>query len=349
LCVSDIFAKQTTDIFPEQEHFCTEINLFDAGVNNTIVHFRKAPPTSDHQPTRVRRWGEHREEFEHNVELLPTASQLALQDGVFREHAGRSDGAAAAGVPLGMICYISKGMVIHADERKAQGTFRAEDLVQEKRDARHPKPFIEGKDIVRWVVRRIRYLEWGTERAPARFSRQTFPELHEAPERLLALRICGDTPTVTFDDRQVYCNHTAIVFVPWHLLRGVRNRSIRKSAKYSDESKPLESQTGCLREDLENLSSEYHVKYLLAVMNSSWACQFLRNVRRTQTDIYPDDWKQLPIPTGTPEEQEEIAALVDEILALYAKHGHPLPAGADEQLRELEREIDERVAALYGL
>jgi hypothetical protein len=123
-------------------------------------------------------------------------------------------------------------MVIHADDRQAQGLFRAEDVVSEIKDGAHPKPYVEGKDIVRWAVNRMRFLEYGTQRAPAMFSRPTFPELHHAKEKLLALRMCGDKPAVHYDDLQLFSNHTVTVLVPWHLLKGVVNRSIDKSAKY---------------------------------------------------------------------------------------------------------------------
>src|SRR5207253_11360121 len=43
--------------------FCSDIDLFDAGVNNTILHFAKEAATAHDTPLRVRRWGESREQF----------------------------------------------------------------------------------------------------------------------------------------------------------------------------------------------------------------------------------------------------------------------------------------------
>ena len=78
-------------------------------------------------------------------------------------------------VRLDRICYISKGMVVHAHESRAPGEFRLADLVSEVRDNRHPKPFAEGKYLARWLPATHRWIEWGTERAPSLLSRPTFP------------------------------------------------------------------------------------------------------------------------------------------------------------------------------
>ena len=84
------------------------------------------------------------------------------------------------------------------------------------------------------------------------------------------------------------------------------------------------------------------MKYLLGVMNSKVARDFLRAHRRSNIHLYPDDWKQLPIPDVPAEQQAPIVALVDKILA--AKRANPT---AD--VSAWEREIDERVYRLYGL
>ena len=84
------------------------------------------------------------------------------------------------------------------------------------------------------------------------------------------------------------------------------------------------------------------MKYLLGVLNSSAARDFLRANRRSNTDLYPDDWKKLPIPDVLPEQQQPIIALVDEILT--AKRANP-----NADLTTLEAALNARVAALYGL
>ena len=117
---------------------------------------------------------------------------------------------------------------------------------------------------------------------------------------------------VAYDDRQLFHNHSAWSFVPWHALSGVRNNSLKKAARYADEKPPRPDLPQ--RERLEALSRRFAVKYLLAVMNSSAARDFLRANRRSNIHLYPDDWKRLPIPDVPPQRQQPLVALVDRIL-----------------------------------
>ena len=170
------------------------------------------------------------------------------------------------------------------------------DLVVDDRDRLHPKPFVEGKHLDCWLPATNKWLEWGTERAPDLFSRPTFSELYEAPEKIFIHRTAGENIRCAYDSTSTLCNHTVIVAVPWHYLSQVRNRSIRKQARYRGE--PRNPQLP-LREELETSSSRFNAKYVLAVMNSSWATEFLRRDRRSNTDLYPNDWKKLPIPDAS--------------------------------------------------
>jgi hypothetical protein len=130
-----------------------------------------------------------------------------------------------------------------------------------------------------------------------------------------------------------------MVSVPWHALHGVRNNSLKKAARYRGE-KPRPDLPK--REALEETSRRFAVKYLLAVMNSSAARDFLRANRRSNTDLYPDDWKKLPIPDVPSTQQQSIVALVDQILA--AKR-----ANANGDISTLEQKLDAEISRLYGL
>jgi hypothetical protein len=83
-------------------------------------------------------------------------------------------------------------------------------------------------------------------------------------------------------------------------------------------------------------------------MNSTFARDWLAARRRSKIHVYPDDWKQLPIAPIPMKEQMEFVRLVDAILVEFEKYGYPLPSDAAERVAELEREINKRVAALYG-
>jgi hypothetical protein len=192
-------------------------------------------------------------------------------------------------------------MVVHVDENQAQGAFELDDLVSETRDKKHPKPFVEGKHLARWVAATHKWLEWGTSRAPSMFSRPTFPELYNVPEKILIHRSSGEALRSCYDFERTLCNHTAMVCLPWHMLAGVRNNSLKKAARYRGEKPPRPDLPQ--REELEATSRRFAVKYLLGVMNSTVARDFLRANRRSNTDLYPDDWKKLPIPDVPAEQQ----------------------------------------------
>ena len=96
------------------------------------------------------------------------------------------------------------------------------------------------------------------------------------------------------------------------------------------------------REQLEQASRGFSIKFLLGVLNSSVARQLLRANRRSNVHLYPDDWKQLPIPDVSLEQQQAVISLVDRILAAKAAN---LTADTSED----EAEIDQLVYALCGL
>ena len=86
---------------------------------------------------------------------------------------------------LGDFCYISKGMVVNANENTEKGAFRKEDLISDSLDAIHCRKYIEAKDIDKYQVKRVRYLEWNTERCPDKLSRPTFRELYDRPKLIM--------------------------------------------------------------------------------------------------------------------------------------------------------------------
>ena len=238
--------------------------------------------------------------------------------------------------------YISVGIVAHADEKVAKGEFELRDLVSNTKDAKHPKPFVEGKHLERWLPADQKWLEWGTSRSPSLLRRQTFEELYTAPEKVISVDMSAgiNRLRVAYDDAQLFHNHSAWSFVPWHSLHSVRNKSLKKAARYRGE-KPLRPDLP-KREELEATSRRFAVKYLLGVMNSGSARDFLRANRRSNIHLYPDDWKKLPIPDVSAAEQKPIVAMVDQILALKRTN-----RAAD--ISALETQLDAAVATLYGL
>lgn len=335
----DFFIKNTCI---ERIDFCSDIPLFEAGISNTIVHFSKVAPDADHKPLRVRRWGENREDFERNFEILAAAAQLEFCSLLFKV-AGTKSQRKEGFTELGRIFYISYGLRANADDRYWQGEFTTDDCLSATKDMIHTKPFVQGKDFVKWTVKSLWYLEWGTDRAPKKFSRPTFPELHESKEKLIAVRTPGAEQKVIYDDQGLHFDASSVGFVPWVLLKGVLNKSINKTTKYRRQA------PGGDREEREELSQRFHPKYLLAIMNSTFTREWLAARRRSKIHVYPDDWKLLPIAPITMEHQIEFVMLVDTILAEFKLHGYSLTSDAAQRVNRLEKEIDERVRKLYGV
>ena len=274
------------------------------------------------------------------VRMLPTDEQKNLTHRTFSSEDGVAKTFGASSVRLEEIFYVSVGLVVSADEKRAQGAFEMDDLVVENEDSTHPKRFAEGKQLGRWVPLKFSWLEWGTERAPALFRRATFPELYEVPEKILVQRSPGPDPKACFDTQQIHFTESTVGFVRWIDLAGVKNNSIKKAARYANETPKRDDLPD--RVGLESISKRFSSKYVLAVLNSSFVDQFLKRIRRSNIHVYPDDWKQLPIPDVSPEQQAPIVALVEKILS--AKRPKP-----DADVSVLEAEVDRLVTALYGI
>jgi hypothetical protein len=138
--------------------------------------------------------------------------------------------------------------------------------------------------------------------------------LYNVPEKILIHRTAGEGLRSAYDNKQTICNHTVIVAIRWILLKGVHNTSIKKSARYPGESKGQKNLPSRTR--LEDLSERFASKYLLGIMNSGTARDYLRANRRSNTDLYPDDWKKLPVPDVGEDLQAPVVRVVGLILAL---------------------------------
>jgi adenine-specific DNA-methyltransferase len=313
--------------------FLGELEVFNAAVHSVIPFFERCAPNAENNPLRRR----HVTSF-GDVQLLRTGPQpeLASRAIFFAEDAVNATTEVET-VPLSSLCYISKGMVVNADEKLAKGAFRLEDLISENSDAKHTMRFAEGKHLSRWLPTTHRWLEWGTTRVPALLSRPGFEEFFSPKEKLITMRSPGLNPRTCYDDNQLRFNESAIGFVLWYSLRNIKNKSLKSVARYKGEKPPRPDLPQ--REYLEDTSRIFSVKYLMGVMNSAWAKQFLHFNRRSNIHLYPDDWKKLPIPLVSQEQQAPIISLVDQLLA--AKQN-------GEALDKLETELDGMVNVLFG-
>ncbi len=230
---------------------------------------------------------------------------------------------------LGDFCYISVGMVINANEKNAQGVFKKEDLISDSYDAIHCRKYIEAKDIDKYQVKRVRYLEWNTVRCPDKLRRPTFRKLYDCPKLILN---CLGTMNATIDIKEHFLhNHSIYCAVLWKDLKDVSNKSISSSIKKFCKHS---------RADLESLSEHVDLYYLLGILNSSMAIQLLADQRGGDYHIYPEHIRNIPIPSATREEQEAIVTLVNKILIAKRQN---------EDTIDFELEIDRLVYKCYGL
>lgn len=230
---------------------------------------------------------------------------------------------------LGDYCYISVGMVINADEKTAKGEFTKDDLISDSYDKIHCRKYIEAKDIERYMVKRIRYLEYNTDRCPEKLRRPTFRELYEKPK--LIMNCLGSFCTAIDTNTFFLHNHSLYCSILWKDLDGIDNKSISASVKrYSNLS----------RKEMVILSKNIDLRYLLAVLNSKYASVLLTNLRAGDYHIYPEHVRNIPIPNLSKTDQKPFINLVDKILVGKEKNNDTFA---------LEAEIDHLVYRLYNL
>ena len=309
-------------------NFLNEIKVFEAAVKNIIIEYKKGI-NPDNVPLKIK----HVPTFENFI-ILPSKSQKQIGEFVFKiNNENKSIGNLDNSIKWGEICYVSYGLRPSSDERYWKGEFTKDDLISDFKDTLHPKAYVEGKWIKRYEIEKIKYLEWETERSPKKLVRPTFKELYE-PEKILL----GGMTGAVIDDSGLLCNHSITVSVLWNNLAHVSNRSITGSLQKDFKIK----ETTEFRKKLEENSSKFSLKYLLAILNSKLANYFLNQVRRSQIGFYPDDLKKLQIKNIALSGQQIFVDLVDQILTLKKQN-------KDADTKNLESQIDQLVYKLYDL
>lgn len=232
---------------------------------------------------------------------------------------------------LGDYCYVSYGLRPNSDEKLAKGEFKKQDLISDYQDQIHCRKYIEAKDIKKYVIERIRYIEYYTERSPFKLVRPTFEEWFNPP-KLFFNRLGNLFGTLDYENRFIH-NDSIIGATLWINIKGVDNKSISSSIKKFSRYN---------RGEMEKLSQNVDLRFLLGIMNSTYATILLRDLRGGDYHIYPEHIRNIPIAPATKEQQQPIINLVDTILT--AKRIDP---NTDTSLEECQ--IDLLVYHLYGL
>ncbi len=319
------------ECFTHSINYFEEMSVFEAGVVPVVLHIGKTKGES------ITRKIVHRGSFENMVNVTEIESKKfkSLGRNAFRKEYNPVTLKAQV-VDLGDICYISYGLRPNSDERFWKGEFTTKDVVSTKKSKIFCIPFVEGKDLDYYRIKRLRYLEWNTDRVPYKIARQTFPELYLPPKI-----IRGRMNPGVYDCKETVCSANAIVLKSLHDLGGIDNRSLQNFFKKHEKN----------RKYLQELSKDFDLKYLLSILNSRYAFYYLNNIRRHKQKnyFYPDDLKKLPIREISLEDQKPFIIIVDRILTITKSEDYLQNSQKQARVKELEREIDQMIYQLYGL
>ena len=305
----------------EVHFFEPRVKLFDdAAVRNTILVAEAAPPDEnsdtlrewhgDAPPSAVRR--QRLSQAKYNADVFRPALPSLRVPADVPSHAVKH------------ICYVSVGMVLNAHERLARGQFKLDDLLADRPDTTHPRPYVGSEDLrllnstiedFPFAAMRVRYLEYGTARVPALIRRPTFPELYDRDKLMV-----GEFGSVIHDNGFLdplgflTCNHSVFLFLPWHSLVGVRNRALQDR----------EGEIGRLRSDMESSSRLYPLPFLSGLFNSSAWAKLMEG--RAATSIMgraqPNDYADQHVPVPDP----AVASAVGKAATAAREEGRALAA-----------------------
>ncbi len=325
------YAKKLRKIMTEQYQLLEIVDLsgtqiFDnATVTNCIPFVRCCPPSGELRITSISNNGNIQERFKKLPDKLKQDEKgyvwnLSSENRIVNRYPNLH--------VLGDFCYISVGMVLNADEKEAKGLFKKSDLISEHYDKIHSRKYIEAKDIDNYFVKRIRYLEWNTERCPNKLRRPTFKEFYTCPKILI--NSIG-TINVILDLNEHYLhNHSVSGAVLWKDLKGVKNKSISTSVKkYCNFN----------RDTLEILSEKVNLNFLFGILISSMTKVLLADQRGGAMNIYPEHIRNIPIPIASNDEQKLVGDIAQMIMKRRANK---------EEYTDLLQQLDEIVSRLYS-
>lgn len=285
----------------DEVSFFPNVRLFDdAAVENTVFFATKKSPDASHEV--VNRW--------HSGKPPQVAREERRLQATFGEHVFRQAVVTVANtdtVRLEDICYISKGMVLHANEKTNAGEFDKDDLISQVKGPLHPVAYIEGKNIDAYAVTETRYLEYGSDRrVPAYVSRPTFSTLYNRPKIMRGRTSSAILDNGCFADGWLYANHSVIIAARWCELAGIENRSIAGELQGKDRAK------------LEHFSEKFLLHYLLGVINSDKGNEMLTANRSSVRagEIEPKALKSLPVRLLRKRDQVKVALAVRSLLAI---------------------------------
>ena len=256
---------------------------------------------------------------EHNVETkkFKLLDNCRLETKNFESIMGLKGKIDNHSFPLSKVMLVAYGVRVNSknDSSKPKSYYISE--IKNKKF----KPFIEGKRIERYYHNQCGWLNY----CPEEHYNPMFVELFEN-EKLMTINVVSEKLRFSYDDSFLYNSHTVINCVRIDKVKNALHTTAKKIVAQSDMKFVI----------------QYQTKYILGVVNSILCNWYFKSFQSEGLHFYPDDVKNLPIPTATKEQQQEIITLVDKILA--AKK-----ADSSTDTTEWEKQIDQKVYELYGL
>ncbi len=314
------------DFFPESYIFKSAKKVI--GVKNIIIFVSN---TKGEKTKKVI----HKKNY---TEVLKT-EVVPYGEDIFTMHHLKVDLTKNSFLKLEDICIVSYGLRLNSDKADRNYKFKKSDLISDVITKNHRRGFTEGKYLSRYIINRIKYVEWDTERCPRKLVRPTFRELYEVPKIVLGRQ----TRNAAFDKEKLVVDNTIMVCILHKELVNVSNSHLKKY--YTNIGKE--------REELISISKGFDLLFLLGVINSSVTKYFLRILTKGKLDAYPDDWKKIIIPLGTNNLRLHINNLVEQLLTAKQKLQQAKTESDKNYLERkcetLDRQIDALVYELYGL
>jgi type I restriction-modification system DNA methylase subunit len=300
------YALKQIDFFPR-------VTLFEGvGIHNTIFVLRNRQQANAAVRQRM-----HQDETGTTF-TEQTKPQSVGAEVLFR-HAYKPPppGMETCTIPLAAIAYTGTGLEAHSHEKfdpiQAGKRVKLFDLKQSFPVSLAAIPPNEqqyftdrgviGDDVGYYYLRQTRYVAYDYMKEKMRGRR--LAELFRTPQKLLI----GKTSGGYYDTDELFANHTVQVVVPWHVLQAVAG--IQRAKRLAQMMSGIEA--------IEAVSASFDLRYLLAIINSHYMREYITTtkIRSTRGEIYPDDWKNMPVKVVSQSTQATIAKMVETIQAMY--------------------------------
>ena len=295
--------------------------VFDnAVVKNIIIRLGKSK--GDYTLIRIADNKECFEQANFGDRILPTKTFLQLKNcrietKPFENIMGIKENIEKASIRLGKIYLVAYGVRVNNkyDKNKPKNYY-----IHDTPRAQYKK-FTEGKCIDRYTFTQYGWLNY----CPNEHYNSMFPELFEN-EKLMFINVVSKGLRFAYDNEGYYNSHTVVNCVNISKLTKVTHPTAKKAIKEGNVI----------------LAKNYSTKFVLGIINSKLMNWYFLQFQSEGLHCYPDDAKQFPIAKATPEQQQSIIDLVDQILE--KKREFP-----NANTSVLEQKIDILVYQLYNL